>query len=233
MKKALLLLIVSSVILSGCSWLPFGRSTNEPMATVIPAAPTLSDDQIAQLPPEVAPVADLLLRVGNSAIWVPESEEWGLKIPMTNGSGEVQSRVGLVTVALTLPHTTHFTEPPSGTTETGTTDVFVVANFNTNGSGNRQYVALFRETILNTNGKQIGANLIQTSDILIGDGVKISTVVARPHETNPEAYYVDVVYLDRSPGESTTTVPTIEKTKTLYIEQHVIQNEDGNMYLLQ
>lgn len=223
MKKALLLVLLPALVLGGCS-VPFFNRPSEPSTTpVLPDSPELTQNQIEQLPIEIRNDADLLTRIGNTTIWVPESEEWGLKIQMENGNGEVKSGSDQATVALSPPQLVVVT-PSLVNSESDTTDAFVVANFNFDGSGNEQYIVLYRDH---------GPALIQTSDILIGSGVQITNLVKRLHEVDPSSYYVDVVYLDRRPDEPLTTAPTIEKTKQLIIQQHVIQNEDGHMYLLQ
>lgn len=209
MKKVLLLLLWT-VLLSGCS-LPFSNRTATPAATSIPSsAAAFNSDQMAQLPPEVAESADVLLLVGNAVIHVPDSNDM-LTIQMRDGEGEVLSGSNRVRATLSPPYSL------SDRAEDGVIDVALTANFSTEGSTNKQYVALFsnREN-----------NLTHTSNMLIGNGVKITDVKQRAHETNQYSYYLDVNYLDRGPEQPTSVAPTIPKTKTLLIVDHTIQGGD-------
>jgi hypothetical protein len=103
-------------------------------------------------------------------------------------------------------------------------DVFVAMTVTTSGSGVMHYVVLFRN---------VGQAVMYTSTAFIGDRVILTGVIAEPDKSTPygksqfymisaTGYSLTVSYLDRKNAEPLTTTPTLAKTVTLHVKNHIV-----------
>lgn len=104
-------------------------------------------------------------------------------------------------------------------------DVFVNLVLTTQGSSVQQnYVALFR---LN------GTTVTYTSAVVVGDRLTVQSVVAKPDPSAPmttpqqffnssSPYILDISYLDRKNGEPVSATPSVQKTMTVHVKNHIV-----------
>lgn len=103
-------------------------------------------------------------------------------------------------------------------------DVFVEMSISTNGPSVLHYVALFRS---------VGQGVQYTSSVLIGDRLSLvgitaaadtSVTVAIPktYMSSTLGYKLVLSYLDRKNGEPITTSPSLLKTMSLRVKNHIV-----------
>lgn len=156
----------------------------------------------------------LAMIVGNSLITVPQT---GVDVALTSGNADYTSGAnkGHVAIGKILGRIT---------TDNGT-DVIAEMTLTKTGSPNAlKYVAMFHN---------VGDKVTYTSAILIGDRVTVSGITVsadksvsvnapQTYMNSALGYNFTVSYLDRKNGEPLTAVPSVPKSVTVHVKNHIL-----------
>jgi hypothetical protein len=156
----------------------------------------------------------LAMIIGNTLITVPQT---GVDVALSAGNADYTSgsSKGHVSIGKILGRIT---------TDNGTDVVTEMTLTKYNSLATFKYVAMFHN---------VGTNVTYTSSILIGDRVTISGITVSADKSvtmNPSQKYMSsslgynfmVSYLDRKNGEPLTTTPSVPKSVTVHVKNHIL-----------
>lgn len=100
----------------------------------------------------------------------------------------------------------------TATQTTGGYDVLSYVNVNHGGSGTQQYLVIFHVT---------DKIVTHTSSVMIGDRIPVQSITVQPG-TTLDQYTVMVNYLERTPDQAMVDAPTVPKTASFAVVNHLI-----------